>query len=167
MGSLKNICSNSDIETLCRSPNLRAFPSSQSNPTHCAKRSVMPIRYVYNSYIRMSSGLISEGPIGIERGLAAPPLSHHRTYGSRIRRVGRFSQGGVYLSQPECPLPMRQPQGHPRCRAQAQHLAGCRLTAPPQATTPLYRSGLWWGEASGILRSCRSRLVASTSSTLC
>jgi hypothetical protein len=33
----------------------------------------MPIRYVYNSYIRMSSGLISEGPIGIERGLAAPP----------------------------------------------------------------------------------------------
>jgi hypothetical protein len=44
--------------------------------------------------------------------------------------------------QPECHLPVRQPRVHPRCRTQAQHLAGCRLTAPPQATTPLYRSGL-------------------------
>jgi hypothetical protein len=31
--------------------------------------------------------------IGIGRDLAASPLPHHRTYGSRIRRFGRLSQG--------------------------------------------------------------------------
>ena len=31
--------------------------------------------------------------IGIGRGLTASPLPHHRTYGSRIRRFGRVSQG--------------------------------------------------------------------------
>ena len=34
--------------------------------------------------------------IGIGRGLTASPLPHHRTFGSRIRRFGRLSQGGVY-----------------------------------------------------------------------
>src|SRR5437764_13942915 len=39
--------------------------------------------------------------IGIGESLAAPPLPHHRTYGSRIRRFGELSdtagyhQGGV------------------------------------------------------------------------
>jgi hypothetical protein len=33
------------------------------------------------------------GLIGIGRGLTASPLPHHRTYGSRIRRFGRLSQG--------------------------------------------------------------------------
>jgi len=32
------------------------------------------------------------GLIGIGRGLAASPLPHHRTYGSRIRRFGGVSQ---------------------------------------------------------------------------
>ena len=43
----------------------------------------------------------------------------------------------VCAPQPGCRLPVRQPRVHPRCRTQAQHLAGCRLTAPPQATTSL------------------------------
>jgi len=34
--------------------------------------------------------------IGIGRGLAASPLPHHRTYGSRIRRFGGCSQGDTY-----------------------------------------------------------------------
>jgi len=38
---------------------------------------------------------IFRGLMGIGRGLAASPLPHHRTYGSRIRRFGRFSRGGV------------------------------------------------------------------------
>ena len=37
--------------------------------------------------------LIVVRPIGIGRGLTASPLPHHRTYGSRIRRFGRFRQG--------------------------------------------------------------------------
>ena len=41
---------------------------------------------------------ICRGRIGIGGSLAAPPLPHHRTYGSRIRRFGRASQGG------KCPL---------------------------------------------------------------
>ena len=42
----------------------------------------------------------SGGRIGIGRGLTASPLPHHRTYGSRIRRFGRLSQGET-SPQPE------------------------------------------------------------------
>jgi hypothetical protein len=46
--------------------------------------------------------------MGIGRGLAASPLPHHRTYGSGIRRFGRFSRGGVYTptgaSSPGAPV---------------------------------------------------------------
>jgi len=130
MGSLKNICSNSDIETLCRSPNLRAFPSSQSNPTHCAKRSVMPIRYVYNSYIRMSSGLISEGPIGIERGLAAPPPLTP-PYIRITNTAGRQIQSGWGIS---IPTGVSSPDAP---AARSSQMPG---TSPTPRRMPSYRS---------------------------
>jgi hypothetical protein len=47
-------------------------------------------------------------PIGIGRGLTASPLPHHRTYGSRIRRFGRWSQGvtptPTRVSAPDVPV---------------------------------------------------------------
>ncbi len=56
---------------------------------------------------RCPCGRCSSRPIGIGRGLAAPLLPHHRTFGSRIRRFGRFSQGDVYtptgVSSPGAP----------------------------------------------------------------
>ena len=75
-----------------------------------------------------------EGPRGL-------PLPHHRTYGSRIRRFGGWRQGET-SPQPEPRFPACQRRVHPRCRGRAQHLAGCHLTAPRQATPPLHRSGL-------------------------
>src|SRR6266487_3464716 len=39
--------------------------------------------------------VILSRPIGRGRGLAASPLPHHRTYGSRLRRFGRLSQGAT------------------------------------------------------------------------
>jgi hypothetical protein len=79
--------------------------------------------------------------IGIGRGLTASPLPHHRTYGSRIRRCGRWSQGET------SPQPERSSPGVPAASSSqrpriARPLAGCPLAAPPQAATPPYRSGL-------------------------
>jgi hypothetical protein len=79
--------------------------------------------------------------IGIGKGLAASPLPHHRTYGARIRRFGRFSQSEIRTptgaSSPGVPaVSSSQAPGLLR------HLAGCHLTAPRQAATPLDRSGL-------------------------
>ena len=80
--------------------------------------------------------------IGIGRGLTASPLPHHRTYGSRIRRFGRFSQGEP--SPPNRSLGFRSASSQfiPDAGHEAPHLAGCHLTAPRQAATPLHRSGL-------------------------
>ena len=79
--------------------------------------------------------------IGIGRGLTASPLPHHRTYGSRIRRFGRFSQGDTRTptgaSSPGVPAARSSQRSSP-----ARPLAGCHLAAPRQATTPLHRSGL-------------------------
>jgi hypothetical protein len=79
--------------------------------------------------------------IGIGRGLTASPLPHHRTYGSRLRRFGRFSQGDTCTptgaSSPG--VPAASSSQRPSI---ARPLAGCHLAAPPQATTALYRSGL-------------------------
>src|SRR6266545_3541524 len=58
----------------------------------------------------------STASFGIGGGLTAPPLPHHRTNGSRIRRFGRLSQGTAKMNavpQPECPLLPRQPRFHP------------------------------------------------------
>ena len=52
----------------------------------------------------------SWGLIGIGGSLAAPPLPHHRTYGSRIRRFGKVSQ---LTSSTGRLLPMSQPWFHP------------------------------------------------------
>jgi hypothetical protein len=57
-------------------------------------------------------------PIGIGRGLAASPLPHHRTYGSRLRRFGRLRQGEP-SPQPEPWVPECQRRVHPRCRARS------------------------------------------------
>ncbi len=79
--------------------------------------------------------------IGIGRGLTASPLPHHRTDGSRIRRFGRLSQGET-LPQPERSAPGVPAVSSSQMLGLAQHLARCDLTTPPQATTPLSRSGL-------------------------
>jgi hypothetical protein len=78
--------------------------------------------------------------IGIGRGLTASPLPHHRTYGSRIRRFGGWSQG----HHPNRGIASRRASGEfiPDARHKAQHLAGRHRAAPRQATTPLHRSGL-------------------------
>ena len=47
-----------------------------------------------------------------------PPLPHHRTYGSRIRRFGGLSQGEP-SPQPEHRFPACQRRVHPRCRARS------------------------------------------------
>ena len=81
------------------------------------------------------------GTIGIGRGLAASPLPHHRTYGSRIRRFGRLSQGEP-SPQPQPPTQSASSRFIPDAGRTARHLAGCHLAAPPPATTPVHRSGL-------------------------
>ena len=91
------------------------------------------------------------GLIGIGRGLTASPLPHHRTYGSRIRRCGRLSQGET------SPQPVRSSPGVPAASSSqrpsiARPLAGCPLAAPPQAATPLYRSGLQHARACLLCR---------------
>ncbi len=79
--------------------------------------------------------------IGIGRDLTVSPLPHHRTYGSRIRRFGRFRQGDrntpTGASAPG--VPATSSSQRPSI---TRPLAGCHLAAPPQTTTPLYRSGL-------------------------
>jgi hypothetical protein len=56
--------------------------------------------------------------IGIGRGLAASPLPHHRTFGSRIRRFGGLSQGES-SPQPEHRFPECQQPVPPRYRARS------------------------------------------------
>ena len=51
--------------------------------------------------LKLTNEVIS---IGIGGSLAAPPLPHHRTYGSRIRRFGGFS--GRSVSQPDVAIPV-------------------------------------------------------------
>jgi|SRR6266540_1758387 len=58
----------------------------------------------------------STASFGIGGGLTTPPLPHHRTNGSRIRRFGRLSQCTATTQaahQPERPLLPRQPRFHP------------------------------------------------------
>jgi hypothetical protein len=89
--------------------------------------------------------------IGIGRGLAASPFPHHRTYGSRIRRFGRFSQGEIHpptgASSPDVPAATSSQR-----TSLARPLAGCHLAAPQQATTLFYRSGL---QRAGARLLCR------------
>jgi hypothetical protein len=75
-------------------------------------------------------------------GASRPPPSHTTVRSDHEYGGSADAVRVMCTPQPECRLPVRQPRVHPRCRTQAQHLAGCRLTAPPQVTTPLYRSGL-------------------------
>jgi hypothetical protein len=79
--------------------------------------------------------------IGIGRDLTVSPLPHHRTYGSRSRRFGRVRQGDrdtpTGASAPG--VPATSSSQRPSI---TRPLAGCDLAAPPQTTTPLYRSGL-------------------------
>jgi hypothetical protein len=75
--------------------------------------------------------------IGIGRGLTASLLPHHRTYGSHIRRFGRFSQGEP-SPQPEPRFPECQPPVHPRCRARSP--APRRM--PSRRSTPGHHSYL-------------------------
>jgi hypothetical protein len=79
------------------------------------------------------------GPMGIGRGLTASPLPHHRTYGSRIRRFGRFRQSDTLTGASAPGVPATNSSQRPSI---TRPLAGCHLAAPPQTTTPLYRSGL-------------------------
>jgi hypothetical protein len=68
--------------------------------------------------------------IGIGRDLAASPLPHHRTYGSRIRRFGRLSQGDT-----RTPTGVSAP-GMPVVRSsQASNLPA---NASPDAIGPLH-----------------------------
>jgi hypothetical protein len=78
--------------------------------------------------------------IGIGRGLAAPPLPHHRTFGSRIRRFGGFSQGEP-SPQPEHWVPECQPRVHPRCRARspAPRRMPSRRSTTGNASSPPFR----------------------------
>ena len=63
-------------------------------------------------------------------GAGSPrPLPHHRTYGSRIRRFGRWSQGET-SPRPERLLPACQPRVHPRGRAS--------FVPSPDAISPLH-----------------------------
>jgi hypothetical protein len=78
-----------------------------------------------------------ERRIGIGRGLTASPLPHHRTYGSRIRRFGRFSQSEP-SPQPEHWVPECQQPVHPRCRARSP--APRRM--PSRRSTPGHHSYL-------------------------
>ena len=80
--------------------------------------------------------------IGIGRGLAASPRPHHRTYGSRLRRCGRLSQG--YYTHPHLGVISRRASGQfiPGVGPSGQRLAIGHLAAPEQATTPLHRAGL-------------------------
>ena len=78
--------------------------------------------------------------IGIGRGLAASPLPHHRTYGSRIRRFGGLGPGES-SPQPEPWVPECQQQVHPRCRARspAPRRMPSRRSTTGHASCPPFR----------------------------
>ncbi len=77
-------------------------------------------------------------PIGIGRGLAASPLPHHRTFGSRIRRFGGVSQGES-SPQAEPRFPECQQPVHPRGRARSptpRRMPSRRSTAGHDSSPP-------------------------------
>jgi hypothetical protein len=78
--------------------------------------------------------------IGIGRGLTASPLPHHRTFGSRRRRFGGFSQGEP-SPQPEHWVPACQPRVHPRGRARspAPRRMPSRRSTTGHASSPPFR----------------------------
>jgi hypothetical protein len=88
--------------------------------------------------------------VGIGRGLTASPLPHHRTFGSRIRRFGRLSQGVTTPTGASSPgVPAARSSQRPRM---TRPLAGCHPAAPQQATTLFHRSGLQRARARLLCR---------------
>src|SRR6266446_4817384 len=72
--------------------------------------------YTWLEDFHLDSSVPCPAHFGIGGGLTAPPLPHHRTNGSRIRRFGRLSQCTATTQaahQPERPLLPRQPRFHP------------------------------------------------------
>jgi hypothetical protein len=105
------------------------------------------------------------GLIGTGRGLTASPLPHHRTFGSRIRRFGRLSQGVITPTGASSPgVPAASSSQRP---SMTRPLAGCHPAAPQQATTLFHRSGLQRARARLLCRlltsAGRSRGIAPPS----
>jgi hypothetical protein len=110
-----------------------------------ALSSRLPVRQAMQGYPpHFSTYQVSSAELhllGRAMGLTASPLPHHRTYGSRRRRFGRFSQG-----DDDTPSGASSP-GVPAANSFqvpdiARQFAGYYLATPLRPTIPRYHSGL-------------------------
>jgi hypothetical protein len=115
----------------CSSPHIFGLGFLQTPPRGDALALLLAFgcAYTWHGDLHPVSSVPCPAHIGIGRGLAASPLPHHRTYGSRIRRFGRFSQGELRTltgaSSPGVPAASSSQR-----TSLARPLAGYHLAAP-------------------------------------
>jgi hypothetical protein len=146
-----------DIRVLNRRRDwFRLFRSTEDHSMTPTSKSCSP---------RVTSAVIS---IGIGRGLTASPLPHHRTYGSRIRRFGRFRQGKLHPNRSVVSrrasrafIPEAKPRPTPRRMLSRRSTPGYDSSRP---FGPSHRGG-WYDAVCGLLRSGQGGFLRPQSST--